>query len=291
MKLDKTEALRLLAAASSPFKTLFEHGSLSVEIYRPVLEDLQQPHARDEVYVILSGQGEFLNDGVRTTFQSGDLLFVPAGVVHRFENFSKDFATWVLFYGPEGGEKLKNREEEVAFERVTGANLQTYKEVGEKSYREHYLHLWPKADPTPYLRNSFSPEVLNRELREPGTAHFIIKKNEAVAGIIKLLLYEGINHYAPEEALLLEKLYLLKEYAGQGLGAKSLRFVEAMGRQMGKKVLWLDTMQKGPALPFYLREGFRILGEKMLPFEEAKETEKPMYLLLKALDSAPDSEN
>lgn len=34
----------------------------------------------------------------------GDLLFVPAGVEHRFGPFTDDFATWVLFYGPEGGE-------------------------------------------------------------------------------------------------------------------------------------------------------------------------------------------
>jgi hypothetical protein len=31
-------------------------------------------------------------------------LFVPAGQIHRFENFSSDFAVWVVFYGPEGGE-------------------------------------------------------------------------------------------------------------------------------------------------------------------------------------------
>ena len=28
-----------------------------------------------------------------------------AGVEHRFDDFRKDFATWVLFYGPEGGER------------------------------------------------------------------------------------------------------------------------------------------------------------------------------------------
>jgi len=32
-------------------------------------------------------------------------LFVPAGIEHRFENFTSDFATWVIFYGKEGGEK------------------------------------------------------------------------------------------------------------------------------------------------------------------------------------------
>jgi hypothetical protein len=33
------------------------------------------------------------------------MLFVPAGVVHRFEDFSDDLAIWVMFYGPEGGEE------------------------------------------------------------------------------------------------------------------------------------------------------------------------------------------
>ena len=105
MKIDKNEALKQLSALESPFKTFFEHGTLVVEVYKPERIDLQQPHTRDEVYIIISGSGDFLNDGKRTSFNQGDFLFVPAGVEHRFENFTDDFATWVLFYGPEGGEK------------------------------------------------------------------------------------------------------------------------------------------------------------------------------------------
>ena len=104
MKISPKEALEKLSGQSSPFLTLFEHGSLAVEIYQPKKVDLQQPHTRDELYVVISGSGEFLNDGERTTFAKGDFLFVPAGVEHRFENFTDDFATWVFFYGPEGGE-------------------------------------------------------------------------------------------------------------------------------------------------------------------------------------------
>lgn len=104
MKIDSKEALKKLAKTASPFLNLFEHGTLSVEVYKPEKVDLQQPHSRDEVYIIISGNGEFLNDGTRTTFKPGDFLFVPAGIEHRFENFTDDFSTWVLFYGPEGGE-------------------------------------------------------------------------------------------------------------------------------------------------------------------------------------------
>jgi mannose-6-phosphate isomerase-like protein (cupin superfamily) len=56
------------------------------------------------VYVVVRGSGEFVNGDVRHRFGPGDLLFVPAHVTHRFENFTDDLAVWVVFYGPEGGE-------------------------------------------------------------------------------------------------------------------------------------------------------------------------------------------
>jgi hypothetical protein len=45
------------------------------------------------------------NGDSRHAFSAGDVLFVPAGVPHRFEDFTDDFGTWVIFYGPEGGER------------------------------------------------------------------------------------------------------------------------------------------------------------------------------------------
>ncbi len=90
------------------FVTLLKHGSMSMEYYAPFEKDLQTPHRQDELYVVISGEGTFFNSGERHPFKTGDVLFVPAGVEHRFENFSEDFATWVIFYGPEGGEGNKN---------------------------------------------------------------------------------------------------------------------------------------------------------------------------------------
>lgn len=105
MHLTPTSALQTLATTGQRFTELFKHGSLVVEIYKPVGKDLQTPHDRDEVYVVISGTGEFHYGGKEVQFNAGDFLFVPAGMEHRFVNFSDDFSTWVLFYGPVGGEK------------------------------------------------------------------------------------------------------------------------------------------------------------------------------------------
>lgn len=86
------------------FVTLLRHGSLEVEVYAPQGRDLQSPHTRDELYIVVSGSGHFDNGGDVRAFGPGDLIFVPAQRPHRFIEFSDDFSTWVVFYGPEGGE-------------------------------------------------------------------------------------------------------------------------------------------------------------------------------------------
>lgn len=84
---------------------ILRNGSLEVRWYAPRGSDPQTPHERDEVYVIASGRAEFVRGGERVSVGPMDLLFVPAGLEHRFEAMSEDFATWVVFYGPAGGER------------------------------------------------------------------------------------------------------------------------------------------------------------------------------------------
>ncbi|NIR29870.1 MAG: cupin domain-containing protein [Gammaproteobacteria bacterium] len=81
------------------------HGTMTLRYYAPRGTDPQTPHDRDEVYVVASGTGWFVNGETRRPFEPGDVLFVPAETVHRFEDFSDDFGTWVVFYGPRGGER------------------------------------------------------------------------------------------------------------------------------------------------------------------------------------------
>ena len=85
-------------------EVMYEHGTLLVKVYAPRGTDPQTTHSRDEMYVVIKGTGTFFNGGERTQFGPGDFLFAPAGSIHRFENFTEDFLTWVMYFGPEDGE-------------------------------------------------------------------------------------------------------------------------------------------------------------------------------------------
>jgi mannose-6-phosphate isomerase-like protein (cupin superfamily) len=115
MKADFTEWMAALPLAPSaryphgtPFVQALSSGSMRVELFAPTSAqlgaDIQQPHAQDELYVVQRGSSGFWLDGQNFRVKAGDVLLVPAGKPHRFEDFSDDFVTWVVFYGPLGGE-------------------------------------------------------------------------------------------------------------------------------------------------------------------------------------------
>ena len=84
---------------------ILRNGSLEVRWYAPRGADARTPHERDEIYVVAAGRAEFVRGNERVSVGPMELLFVPAGMEHRFEAMSEDFAAWVVFYGPAGGER------------------------------------------------------------------------------------------------------------------------------------------------------------------------------------------
>lgn len=99
---------------------LMRYGSMQLRWYAPRREDHQVPHDRDEMYFVATGTAGFvrateavpfgeeealgMESPERVSVAPGDVLFVPAGTEHRFEDMSQDFGAWMVFYGPEGGE-------------------------------------------------------------------------------------------------------------------------------------------------------------------------------------------
>ena len=92
---------------------------MEVRWFRPKTDVQHQPHDRDELYVVVSGTAQFRRANGTGPFdesevsvlgqevvpvEPGDVLFVPAGVYHDFDQTSPEFAVWAVFYGPEGGE-------------------------------------------------------------------------------------------------------------------------------------------------------------------------------------------
>ncbi len=116
-RIDPADFLHLIPGPAGERSTLvFEHGTLTVKLYAPRGVDLQTPHTRDEAYIVIGGRGTFVRGEERKPFEPNDFLFAPAGLPHRFEDFSDDLLVWVLSTVPKGA----SRRAELLAELVAG---------------------------------------------------------------------------------------------------------------------------------------------------------------------------
>ena len=106
--MDRTPAPVSLAAARALQPP---EGSRAAEVVsrRPRLDPVrgaadlrpQVPHYRDEFYIVASGTARYRWDGGETMIGPGDMMFAAAHTPHGYNQFSKDFSVWVVFYGPQ----------------------------------------------------------------------------------------------------------------------------------------------------------------------------------------------
>lgn len=158
-------------------------------------------------------------------------------------------------------------------------DIPLYLETGKEAYRDHYCHLWPGGDPWPYLTRNFTYDIAASDLQNPQTLLWMVDCEGVPAGICKLDLGKDFGAMPAGSSIFLEKIYFKKSFTGQGLGSTLIEEISRLGREMGKRFLWLEAMQKGPALSFYVKHGFEIVGETQVPHPEVLEAEKKMWVL------------
>jgi mannose-6-phosphate isomerase-like protein (cupin superfamily) len=96
--------------AGKPWLEFLRAADLSAGIYRLPAggEDKQQPHTEDEIYYVLDGRASFKAGDKVTRVQPGAVLFVEAGLDHRFFDITEDLTVLVVF-GPAEGSRATQK--------------------------------------------------------------------------------------------------------------------------------------------------------------------------------------
>jgi mannose-6-phosphate isomerase-like protein (cupin superfamily) len=100
-RLDDLDAER--AANDGAYLRFLNERNMSVGLYAlgQGSQDAQQPHAQDEVYLVVSGRASITVGEETTTVGRGSVVYVPALVPHRFHHITEDLRVLVVFSPPE----------------------------------------------------------------------------------------------------------------------------------------------------------------------------------------------
>ncbi|MCY0918356.1 MULTISPECIES: cupin domain-containing protein [unclassified Streptomyces] len=101
-RLDELESER--AANDGAYLQFLRERNMSVGLYAldAGQSDPQQPHRQDEVYYVVSGRASITVGEETETVANGSVVYVPAGVPHRFHHITEPLKVLVVFSPPEG---------------------------------------------------------------------------------------------------------------------------------------------------------------------------------------------
>jgi mannose-6-phosphate isomerase-like protein (cupin superfamily) len=100
-RLDDLEAER--AANNGAYLSFLRERNMSAGLYALQAGELdpQAPHGQDEIYLVVSGRAAITVGEETTTVARGSVVYVPAGVAHRFHHVTEDLRVMVVFSPPE----------------------------------------------------------------------------------------------------------------------------------------------------------------------------------------------
>lgn len=148
-------------------------------------------------------------------------------------------------------------------------------------YQQHFTYLWTDEGRW-YQDQLYNEPRLKSELTDPNVQYFFAAVANQAVGYLKVKLDSNLDN--EPDGLEIERIYLLKKMAGQGVGKQLIERAFDIAQQLNKRYAWLKAMDSSvDSLHFYRKRGFNFAGETSLSYPQMKPEFRRMWQLKKQL--------
>lgn len=162
------------------------------------------------------------------------------------------------------------------------SEVEELSQLSQKTFLESHGHSAEAKDIQQYVDTYFNKNTLSQALSDPVIHYSKIYFKNQLAGYTKLIFNSShpLTNLSPVAKF--ERLYLLKDFYGLGLGEKLLAHNMKFAKAHKQKGLWLFVWTENEkALKFYQKNGFIIIGEH--DFKISENHSNPNYVMLKEI--------
>jgi GNAT superfamily N-acetyltransferase len=133
--------------------------------------------------------------------------------------------------------------------------------IGRLSVEEAHRASCPAEDMHTYLSATYNDEALRAELSDKDNVYQLLLIDGQPAGFSKIIFNVSHPTIPERNATKLDRIYLLHQYYGTGLGYKLMQHNIQLCKEQGQSGMWLFTwVGNKRAVDFYKRIGFHIIG-------------------------------
>ena len=136
----------------------------------------------------------------------------------------------------------------------------------QKIYRQTFFETFSEQNSEENMRifldKAYSEEKLKSEIENKESETFLAVENQKILGVLKINTGNAETESGLENSLEIQRIYILKESKGLGIGTVLMNLAEKKARKLGVSFIWLGVWEKNfPAQKFYTDKGFRRFSE------------------------------
>tara|TARA_R110000868_G_scaffold181681_5_gene422641 strand:- start:779 stop:1297 length:519 start_codon:yes stop_codon:yes gene_type:complete len=170
----------------------------------------------------------------------------------------------------------------IEYKKITEVDLNELINISKSTYIDTFSWGNSIENMSSYINFAFNSERLTNELNEVLSEFYFFYYEDKIAGYIKINFGNAQTEIKENNAMELERIYVLKSFQGKNIGKKVLEKVIAIAHQRNMEYLWLGVWEKNEkAIRFYEKNNFKIFSSHEFKMGDEIQTDFLMKLNLK----------
>lgn len=171
---------------------------------------------------------------------------------------------------------------DIEIQRVTLNDIDQLQKIGRQTFYETFSAGNSQENMTKYLDEGFSIEKLTAELSDNNAEFYFATLDDNVIGYLKLNFGQSQTELQDDNALEIERIYLLKDFHGKKVGQILYDKAIHIAIQKNADYVWLGVWEENPrAINFYKKNGFVEFDKHVFKLGNDEQTDIMMKLKLK----------
>jgi len=169
----------------------------------------------------------------------------------------------------------------IKIRKVTFSGLVQLQNISRQTFLETFAEANTEEDMNKYLEKAFSLEKLTAELSDQDTEFYFALLNNEISGYLKINLGDAQTDVNDDHSLEIERIYVLQEFKGKGIGKALYTKATALAREKGLDYIWLGVWEHNhSALSFYRHLGFEEFSRHIFMLGNDRQTDILMRIPL-----------
>jgi ribosomal protein S18 acetylase RimI-like enzyme len=171
---------------------------------------------------------------------------------------------------------------EIKIEQINHSHIAALQQIGRQTFSETFAESNTAENMAKYLGEAYSFEKLSAELNNPNSLFYFAILDEKVIGYLKLNMSGSQTELKDNDALEIERIYVLKDYHGKKVGQLLFDKAIAIANQQHLAYVWLGVWEENKrALQFYTKNGFVEFDQHVFVLGDEAQTDIMMKLELR----------